>query len=78
MITFVYRTMTASNSVMLGSHLLTNALQTRSLAVQNVKTSCTTIDDALLGGFTYGEICTIAGATGTGKTLVFLVPRHPG
>lgn len=62
--------MTAAASVMLGSHLLTNALQSEALNTEYIGTGCVTIDDALSGGFTHGEICSIAGAAGTGKTLV--------
>lgn len=41
-----------------------------------VGTGVTSIDQqALSGGFRYGEITSIAGASGTGKTLVCSTPR---
>lgn len=57
---------------LLGSALLSTALSNPKPAPAPASTGCATLDQALHGGFRYGEITSIAGASGMGKTLVFL------
>jgi len=54
----------------LGSTLLATALAKTEPELAPASTSCHTLDTALHGGFRYGEITSLAGASGTGKTLV--------
>ncbi|MCJ1377927.1 hypothetical protein MMC17_001023 [Xylographa soralifera] len=56
----------------LGSTLLATALAKTEPEFVPVSTSCATLDDALHGGFRYGEITSLAGASGMGKTLISL------
>ena len=56
---------------LLGSTLLAAAETHEKLRPAPASSGSAVIDDmALEGGFRYGEITAIAGATGTGKTLV--------
>ena len=56
---------------LLGSNLLASAQAHEKTRPQPASSGSATIDqDALEGGFRYGEISSIAGASGTGKTLV--------
>lgn len=55
----------------LGSSLLTLARAHESLKPAPASSGSTILDEAALeGGIRYGEITSIAGASGTGKTLV--------
>lgn len=54
----------------LGSTLLAAALSNPKPALVPTSTGCASLDTALYGGFRYGEITSIAGASGMGKTLV--------
>ena len=56
---------------LLGSDLLVLAQAHGSVRPLPANSGSATIDqDALEGGFRYGEITSVAGASGTGKTLV--------
>lgn len=58
---------------LLGSSLLVSAQAHESARPSPASAGSATIDqNALEGGFRYGEITSIAGASGTGKTLVGL------
>ena len=60
---------------LLGSTLLANEEKLDSSKPGPVSSGNDTIDEqALDGGFRYGEITSVAGANGTGKTLVSLGP----
>ena len=55
----------------LGSDLLVAAIAHEKLKPRPVSSGCPWVDEAVLaGGFRYGDITSIAGASGTGKTLV--------
>lgn len=55
----------------LGSTLLATALAREKLRPAPASSGCAAVDGAALeGGFRYGEITSIAGASGMGKTLV--------
>ncbi|MCJ1436757.1 hypothetical protein MMC27_006139 [Xylographa pallens] len=56
----------------LGSTLLATALANTNPKLAPASTSCATLDTALHGGFRYGEITSLAGASGMGKTLITL------
>ncbi len=57
--------------VLLGSNLLTAARAHEYRRPAPASSGCAVIDEkALDGGFRYGEITSIAGTSGTGKTLV--------
>lgn len=60
----------------LGSTLLSASKTNANRVLPYLSSGCTGIDEeALSGGFNYGEITSIAGSNGTGKTTVsFLVP----
>ena len=58
---------------LLGSNLLAAARAHESTRPTPASSGCAALDEAALsGGFRYGEITSIAGASGTGKTLVGL------
>lgn len=58
-------------SGLLGSTLLSKIESQSDTTPKSVSSGCPEIDDqALAGGFRYGEIASIAGASGTGKTAV--------
>ena len=60
-------------SPILGSNLLTAAVEHERLKPKPASSGSLGIDiDALDGGFRYGEITSVAGASGMGKTLVKL------
>ena len=62
-------------NVVLGSSLHVQSRQLPRRTHTAAPTGCAAIDThALDGGFRYGEVATIAGANGTGKTLV--LARH--
>ena len=54
----------------LGLTLLSTILAKTKQNPTQASVGCTTVDKALHGGFRYGEITSIAGANGMGKTLV--------
>ncbi len=55
----------------LGDKLLAAAIAYEKLRPLPASSGCALIDEtALSGGFRYGEITSMAGASGTGKTLV--------
>ncbi|MCJ1398170.1 hypothetical protein MMC11_001367 [Xylographa trunciseda] len=56
----------------LGSTLLAAALSKTKPELAPASTGCPTLDAALHGGFRYGEITSLAGVSGTGKTLISL------
>ena len=61
--------------VILGSSLLAVARTHDKLRVSPASSGSAIIDEmALDGGFRYGEISSVAGINGTGKTLVSLYP----
>lgn len=63
-----------ATSALLGSHLLGAAKAHGILRPAPASSGSAVIDEnALAGGFRYGEITSIAGISGTGKTLVGLV-----
>ncbi|MCJ1284195.1 hypothetical protein MMC26_003526 [Xylographa opegraphella] len=64
--------MAESAQPILGSTLLATALAKTKLRVSPASTGCATIDAAIHGGFRYGELISLAGASGMGKTLISL------
>ena len=58
----------------LGSTLLAASLARVGAEKEPISLGCSTIDTTLQGGFRYGQITSIAGATSIGKTLVLSVP----
>ncbi|MCJ1387699.1 hypothetical protein MMC18_000542 [Xylographa bjoerkii] len=62
--------MAKSAQPVLGSILLATVLAKKEPKLAPASTSCRTLDTALHGGFRYGEITSLAGASGMGKTLV--------
>ncbi|MCJ1244164.1 hypothetical protein MMC30_001362 [Trapelia coarctata] len=56
----------------LGLALLSATISNPKTAPDPASTGCITLDKALRGGFRYGEITSMAGASGMGKTLIAL------
>lgn len=61
---------------LLASTLLAEAEAQAKVRPSSASSGLNTIDDlALDGGFRYGEITSVAGASGSGKTLVCIFPH---